>query len=135
VRGPLPDRRCSPGAIYSAATPKLVCQPGYSSEVRNVTEATKDDVYREYGLSTGPHGRTYEIDHIVSLELGGSNATANLYPEAANPRPGYHEKDRLENRLHDLVCSGELKLKGAQQAIAYNWVTLYRHVVEQPPGQ
>jgi hypothetical protein len=26
--------------------------------------------------------------------------TANLFPEAAKPRPGSHEKDRLENRLH-----------------------------------
>jgi hypothetical protein len=67
-----------------------------------------------------------EVDHLVSLELGGTNARANLFPEAASPRPGSHEKDRLENRLHDLVCSGQISLRRAQRAIATNWVKAYK---------
>jgi len=47
------------------------------------------------------------------LELGGSNSIGNLFPEAADPRPGFHEKDKLENRLHALVCSGKMKLRTA----------------------
>jgi|SRR3954451_10118980 hypothetical protein len=48
------------------------------------------------------------------------------FPEAASPRPGSHEKDRLENRLHDLVCSGQITLRRAQNAIATNWVKAYK---------
>lgn len=62
---------------------------------------------------------------MVSLELGGSNARSNLFPEAARPRPGSHENDRLENRLHDEVCSGDITLRHAQRLIAHNWVRAY----------
>ena len=61
----------------------------------------------------------------MSLELGGSNARANLFPEAATPRPGSHEKDRLENRLHDEVCTGRLRLRRAQRLISTDWVAAY----------
>ena len=46
------------------------------------------------------YGRTIEIDHIVSLELGGSNDIANLYPDPGSGRANYHVKNRLENSLH-----------------------------------
>jgi len=35
-------------------------------------------------------------------------------------------KDLVENRLNALVCSGQLSLAVAQQAIASNWVAAYR---------
>ena len=72
------------------------------------------------------YGSTLEIDHIVSLELGGSNNIANLFPEGANADPGYHVKDRLENKLHELVCAGSISLRAAQEGIAANWQRLYR---------
>jgi hypothetical protein len=129
VRGPLPDRRCSPGAVYTDATVALICTPGYSTKVRDVPESEKAAVYSEYGIPRQHYGRPYEVDHIVSLELGGSNAIANLYPEAAfDPSPGFHVKDRLENRLHALVCEGRMGLGAVQRSIASNWVALYRRV-------
>ena len=71
---------------------------------------------------------------IVPLELGGSNAIANLFPEPGSGRANYHLKDGLENELHDLVCAGTLTLRGAQQGIAANWETLYRRVFGSAPG-
>jgi hypothetical protein len=112
----------------------MICTPGYSSEVRNVPESEKRAVYAEYGLPRAHYGRPYEVDHIVSLELGGSNDIANLYPEAASdPSPGYHVKDRLENKLHALVCAHRLGLRTVQRAIASNWVLLYRNVYGVKP--
>jgi hypothetical protein len=72
------------------------------------------------------NGHDGEVEHLVSLELGGTNATANLFPEAASPTPGSHEKDRLEKRLHDEACSEQITLRRAQQRIATNWVDAYR---------
>lgn len=46
-------------------------------------------------------------------------------PEEADAHPGFHVKDKLENRLHDMVCDGKIKLR-AQQQIAANWQTLYK---------
>jgi hypothetical protein len=59
------------------------------------------------------------------LELGGSNAQSNLFPEAASPKPGYHEKDRLENRLHDEVCAADRGLRATQRAIARDWLRVF----------
>jgi hypothetical protein len=135
VRGPLPDRRCSPGAVYADATLAMICTPGYSKRVRDVSESTKSGIYAEYGIPRTHYGRPYEVDHIVSLELGGANDAANLYPEAASgPSPGFHVKDRLENRLHALVCSRRMALRQAQRGIAVNWVALYRRVFGVAPG-
>ncbi len=127
--GPSPDRACSPGAYSSGLTTAVICSPSFrTSTIRNVPQSEKFAVEREYGLAPAYYGRSLEIDHIVSLELGGSNDIANLFPERANADPGYHVKDRLENRLHDLVCSGAIALRTAQERIASNWQALYRAV-------
>ena len=79
------------------------------------------------------YGYSIEIDHIVSLELGGSNDIANLFPEPGSGIANYHVKDRLENRLHDMVCDGQTTLTGAQHGIAADWEALYRRVYGTPP--
>jgi hypothetical protein len=128
-----PDRRCSPGAYYSKLTKSVICSSTFrTSNYRNVQTSEKHAVEQEYGLAPKPYGSTLEIDHIVSLELGGSNNVANLYPEEARPSPGYRVKDKLENKLHELVCSGQISLRSAQQQIAANWQALYKRVFGSP---
>ena len=121
----LPDGACTPGEIIPSATREQICQPGYSKKVRDVSDQEKDQVYAEYGITSHRSGQ-YEVDHLVSLELGGSNDIANLWPEPAEPRPGFHEKDQVENYLHDQVCSGALSLAEAQHQIASNWLAVYQ---------
>src|SRR5262249_31046722 len=107
------------------ATVAQICQPGYSSSVRDVPQSEKDQVYAEYGITSHTTGQ-YEVDHLVSLELGGSNDIANLWPEAAAPRPGFHEKDQVENALHNQVCAKTVGLKQAQYEIATDWLSIYK---------
>ncbi len=95
--------------------------------MRNVPSSEKDQVYAEYGIHSHSAGQ-YEVDHLVSLELGGSNDIANLWPEAASPTPGFHQKDQVENYLHDQVCSGATSLKDAQTQIATNWLAVYNRM-------
>jgi hypothetical protein len=129
ILGVSPDRRCSPGAIYSGLTKSVLCSSSFrTGSVRNVPIGEKHQVETEYGLPPMSYGSTLEIDHIVSLELGGSNDIANLFPERASPEPGFHVKDRLENKLHELVCAGSMTLRAAQVGIATNWRALYRTV-------
>ncbi len=120
----LPDSACTPGAIVVDATKNDICRPGYSFLARNVSEATKNKVFEEYGVISRSKGE-YEVDHLVSLELGGSNDISNLWPEKASPTPGFHQKDTLENELHRKVCSGVISLSVAQKEIARNWILLY----------
>ncbi len=134
-RGVEPDRRCSPGAYSSNLTTAVICSSSFrTSTIRDVPQTEKFQVEREYGIRPGYYGYTIEIDHIVPLELGGSNAIANLFPEPGSGRANYHVKDRLENELHALVCAGSLTLRRAQQGIAANWETIYKQVFGSAPG-
>lgn len=116
-RGTRPDAGCTPGSIITQATTGRICVRGYTQGVRNVPESLKAVVYAEYGI-TGHDSGQYEIDHLVALELGGSNSIANLWPEAA---PGFHQKDAVETELHDAVCSGTMRQRTAQVRIARDW--------------
>ncbi len=120
-----PNPRLTPGAVFPGVTAAQVCVPGYASSVRDVPDTEKAAVYAEYGTAHHTPGQ-YEIDHLISLELGGSNDIANLFPEAAAPKPGFHEKDKVENELHRQVCAGKVKLADAQREIATDWIAVYR---------
>lgn len=120
----LPDPICTPGSVLATATKDQICVSGYSGTVRNVPVSEKDSVYAEYGITQHSSGE-YEVDHLISLELGGSNDIANLWPEAATPTPGFHQKDAFENKLHADVCSGAISLSDAQKEIATNWLQYY----------
>ena len=129
AHGVLPDRRCSPGAVDRTLTQARICSAGFrTGSVRNVPQSEKFAVEREDGMPAKLYGRTIEIDHIVPLELGGSNSIANLFPEPGSGADSYHVKDELENRVHALVCSGRLALRTAQQRIATNWQRFYTSV-------
>lgn len=120
-----PLSRFTPGDIFSGVTEKEVCVTGYSSKVRSVPLSVKKEVFAEYGLNFPPPRGEYEVDHFISLELGGSNDSKNLWPESAMPVPGFREKNRVENYLHKEVCDGKLSLKAAQEEIRNDWYRVY----------
>jgi hypothetical protein len=128
----LPDPRLTPGDVFDVTATDL-CTPGYTKRVRNVPPSVKAQAYREYGI-TEHHAGDFEVDHLVPLELGGSNSLKNLWPQSYRTEPwNARTKDELENRLHELVCGGRLDLKTAQQAIASNWIEAYKKYVGPAP--
>jgi hypothetical protein len=123
--GQLPDPTCTPGAIDPAVTQAniktTICRSGYTATVRpsaSQTDKAKYQVaYPAYGV---PRSAGSELDHLVSLEIGGANDIANLWPEVGKiPNP----KDPVENDLHKAVCNGTVTLAAAQEAIATDWQT------------
>jgi hypothetical protein len=127
----LPNRALTPGAVLTTSRAKI-CTPGYASSVRDVPESEATAVYDRYHVVHVPYA--HEVDHLVSLELGGSNAITNLWPEPYAGRWGAHTKDAIENELHDLVCAGRLSLTDAQHIEATNWVAAYRRYIGAPPA-
>jgi len=123
----LPDTKLTPGDVFPDATQDDVCTPGWSREHRHVTESMRDQVYAEYGRTEGPG--CCEVDHLIPLELGGSNEIKNLWPQPDDIRPGWPEKDQLENDLHARVCKGTIALSDAQKCIASNWVECWKKYV------
>ena len=126
----LPDSNLTPGDTLDVTTDDI-CVSGYSQKVRNVPQSVKDQAYAEYGITSHEPG-AYEVDHLISLELGGSNALKNLWPESYTGDWNAHVKDKLENRLHKLVCDGSVDLKTAQHEIATDWVAAYQKYIGQP---
>jgi len=134
--GANPDHQCSPGAYYSKLTRAVICKPSFhTTQIREVPDTEKLEVQAAYGLGPQSYWPAIEIDHIVSLELGGSNDIANLYPEKADAKPaGYHVKDKLENKLGQMVCDGLIGLRTAQRKIATNWQALYKQIYGVAPS-
>ncbi len=125
----LPNPQMTPGDTLDV-TKADICEPGYSSKVRNVPQSVKNQAYQEYGILSHKAGE-YEVDHLISLELGGSNSIKNLWPESYSGPWNAHIKDKLENKLHELVCSGSLDLTTAQHDISTDWIAAYQKYVGQ----
>jgi len=122
INGTLPDFSCTPGDVFNV-TAEQVCTPGYSSSVRDVSQELKNRVYAEYGIASHmPY--EYEIDHFIALELGGSNDIKNLWPQPGEPRPGYREKIKVDNFLHNQVCKHGMPLAEAQAKVR-NWTAIF----------
>ena len=102
-----------------------VCQPGYTKKVRHTSSQLKHRIYVEYGIDR--RGGHYEIDHLIPLELGGTDVAENLWPESFDTEPwNAHAKDQLENFLHAEVCAGRIPIEQAQREIAADWIAAYR---------
>jgi hypothetical protein len=132
---PLPDPHCTPGAVDPQVTQAniatTICSRGFTSSIRppeRVTAPEKEASAAAYGY-TGSL-QLAEYDHLIPLELGGDpNDPANLWVEPPDDPAATsfaNTKDGLEARLNRLVCSGQLPLTTAQQAIASDWVAAER---------
>lgn len=106
----------------------IICVSGYSSTVRDVPQSLREEVFARDNVLYPQQTGTTELDHIIPLCLGGSNDINNLFVEFAEPRPGYKEKDKLENYLCDHVCNGEINIDYAQQRIAEDWYKYYLEI-------
>ena len=122
-RGSLPDPRLTPGDTLRV-TPADICAPGYTTIVRAVPAAVKRQVYQP--MVDREERVCCEVDHLIALELEGSNRLTNLWPERYDITWNAHVKDRLENRLHEMVCTGQVDLATAQREIATDWISAYK---------
>jgi hypothetical protein len=130
----LPDPRITPGAVNPDVTAtnvaSTICRLGWTKTIRppeSYTRSLKRLGIREYGY-TDRRLRSYQEDHLIPLELGGSpRDPRNLWPEPWTPPDGWGAKlkDNLENKLNFLVCTGRVPLAEAQQAFARNWEDAY----------
>jgi hypothetical protein len=81
----------------------------------------------------GQGGAEFEVDHLIPLELGGSNDIENLWPQSYLTPDNAWEKDQLEHRLHVLVCEGSMKLTDAQEEIRNNWIDAWQRLAQPNP--
>jgi hypothetical protein len=133
-----PNAHLTPGCtnpkITQATIRSTICTAGSTRDARNVTEATKKQVYQNYGLDYKSHHGQFEVDHFISLELGGCNDVSNLWPEPFDYRLngeqlGARSKDRVETHLKKEICEGTVTLAEAQAVIKRDWVKCYHAIL------
>ncbi len=127
-QGVLPNRDYTPGTARQASLQKI-CALAHEQVVKEVSPSQRQKVFEEYGIPSARSGE-YEVDYLITPGLGGDDDIRNLWPEPYHSAAwNAHLKDALEERLHQMVCSDQLDLSVAQQAIASNWIAAYQKYV------
>jgi len=121
----VPDHELTPG-VARAISMSDVCHASYSDDARLVAASTQEKVLQEYGIDSARAGN-YELDYLISPQLGGTDDIHNLWPEPQSATVwNTRTKDALEDRLHQMVCDGTIDLATAQQDLATNWISAYK---------
>ena len=128
--GTLPNASITTGEVRTSSKQDICSTATFT--VRNVPESEKKAVYKAYNLTNyrTACAQGMEVDHLISLELGGSNDIKNLWPQSYCGQWSAHDKDKLENELHRQVCAGKMTVPDAQTCIASNWITCYQKVMK-----
>lgn len=127
----LPNRTLTPGDIRSFSKEEI-CAVGYIQKVGQTPNTAKEKVFELYKIA---RRSAYEIDHLVSKGLGGSNDVKNLYPQPHQALWNVRKKDELENLMHRMVCSGKLPLQEAQSEILTDWIAAYKKYIGEKPSK
>lgn len=154
---PVPDPACTPGAINPTLTVDVLKDASFKTGcVRDQATAeahsaqpeerpgpAKTDTYEWYGVSRPEdnQGRkqTCELDHLISLELGGADTLDNIWPQCGPPGVAlderfFKEKDTVENFLAWMVKGGKMDLVDAQKGIASDWTQFLDEAQAKCPG-
>jgi len=83
-------------------------------------------VFEAYGVDYRRAG-DYELDFLITPELGGASDASNLWPQPYRSVTwNAYVKDELERHLRRLVCQGAVDLATAQQELAGDWIAAYK---------
>jgi hypothetical protein len=120
----VPNRALTPGLAVQISKADICA--GSPAKNRLVPVALRRQVFAEYGIPRA-EPQAYEVDYLITPALGGADDIRNLWPQSYSATVwNARVKDALEDRLHDLVCDGQLDLETAQRDIAADWVGAYK---------
>jgi hypothetical protein len=126
VSASLPIRALTPGMTRPVSLADI-CASSDNDLDPEVSPQQQEAVFREYGISRKGSPRDFQVDYLISPQLGGTDDVKNLWPQSYKEVVWNAEaKDALERHLSQLVCEGKVSLAEAQSAIATNWVAAYR---------
>lgn len=120
----VPNARLTPGATVLAGRQE-VCTAA-APKNRMVPVSLRKQVLEEYGVGNA-EPRAYEVDYLITPALGGADDIRNLWPQSYSGN-GWNArvKDALEDRMHEMVCEGQLDLTTAQREISTDWIGAYK---------
>jgi hypothetical protein len=115
----------TPGATRPITVAET-CGNGRMLQARGVPASVHQRVFVRYGADFRDADE-YELDYLITPELGGSDAPENLWPQPFSRTPwNAYVKDELELHQHAEVCAGRMELAAAQREIAGDWIAAYQ---------
>ena len=127
AEGPKPKAGLTPGETRPITIDEICRNPQAEVITVNIPEETRRKVFSEYGIDA--RADSFEVDYLITPDLGGAQSIRNLWPQPYGARWNAHVKDKLEQRLHQLVCEGKVDLTTAQHDIAVDWIGAYKKYV------
>jgi hypothetical protein len=130
---PVPDPNCTPGAVNPTVTISVLKNHAFGTGCIRDCVTSEGDKNSTYGFYAIPHpsnnegsNQTCELDHLVSLELGGADTLDNIWPQCGPNQAAlllryFKQKDMVENYLAAQVKAGKIDLGEAQRGIATDW--------------
>ncbi len=122
----LPNRGLTPGMTRPVDV-EQVCSAEDDDLDPEVSPSTQQTVFQEYGISRDNSARDFQVDYLISPQLGGTDDVRNLWPQSYKVTVwNARAKDQLERHLYQLVCEKKISLADAQHDIATNWIAAYQ---------
>jgi len=122
----LPNRALTPGATRSVSLNE-VCAAGDEDLDPAVPASRQETVFQEYGISAAHSEKDFQVDYLISPQLGGTDDVRNLWPQSYKQTTwNANAKDALERHLYRLVCDRKIELAEAQREISTDWIAAYQ---------
>jgi hypothetical protein len=119
-----PTTTLTPG-VARPASRQQVCG-SKDGKNRDVPVALRRKVFELYGIPRADP-KAYEVDYLITPALGGADDIGNLWPQSYSATVwNARVKDALEDRLHEMVCRGDVDLATAQREISTDWIAAYK---------
>lgn len=120
----LPRSDLTPGSVRPVGV-GAVCG-GAPAAAPAVAPRVPRQVFEAYGVDYR-RAADYELDFLITPELGGASDAGNLWPQPYRSVAwNAYVKDELERHLQGLVCRGAVDLATAQRELAGDWIAAYK---------
>ena len=120
----LPRPDLTPGAARQVSVDEVCGRAHAASPL--VAASVARQVFENYGADYR-RAEKYELDFLITPELGGTADARNLWPQPyGSTRWNAYVKDELESLFRRLVCDGTMDISTAQREMATNWIAAYR---------
>lgn len=121
----LPNPDLTPG-IASAIGVSEICEPRQPQRPEPVSQDVRRRVFESYGADLA-RSAEYELDYLITPELGGVTDARNLWPQPFTGTPwNAYVKDELELHFYRMACEGAIDLAAAQREMATDWIGAYK---------
>jgi hypothetical protein len=127
----------TPGAtnptITQATAASTICKHQYVDKINSqISKKTSTEVFAEYAIAKKKRS-DFAIDHLVPIDLGGTNAISNLWPIPLKGTATAQRKAVVDAAVHKSMCAGFISLAAAQGLFNASWANVDTDLITPAP--